>query len=42
MTVSRSNGQQMSMLVNMSAIDGIEISPDNIFNFQVINSEGTK
>lgn len=39
--IVNADGQQMSMLVNMSAIDGIEVSPDNIFNFQVINNEGS-
>lgn len=31
--------QQINMIVNLSSVDGIEITPDNVFNFQIINNE---
>lgn len=31
--------QELKMTVNLSTVDGIEISPDNIFNFQIISNE---
>lgn len=34
------NAQQLNMMVNLSAVDGIEVTPDNIFNYQIINNEG--
>ncbi len=37
---TKANAQQLAMLVNLAPIDGIEITPDNIFNYQIINNEG--
>lgn len=32
--------EPLSMVVNLAQLDGIEVSLDNIFNFQIINNEG--
>lgn len=31
--------QSLSMVVNMAMLDGVEVTPDNVFNFQIINNE---
>lgn len=32
---------QENILVNLSLLDGIELTPDNLFNYQVINNSGS-
>ncbi|HVW96807.1 MAG TPA: hypothetical protein VHA56_12630 [Mucilaginibacter sp.] len=33
--------QSQSVVTNLSAIDGLELNPDNIFNYQMINNTGS-
>lgn len=39
LTINVSNAQSLPMVVNMGMLDGVEVTSDNIFNFQIINSE---